>query len=237
MPTARRTFRISNAIHSRQLDIVIALDGVHDQHNLSAVLRTADAAGFGKVVWYPDYRRPEKVNPEVSKGSERWVELKTVDALTPELKALKKSGFKIAATHMGRKAVDFRSLDWCQPWVVVFGNEHRGCSEETVEMADENIFIPMYGFVQSLNISVAAAVTLFEIQRQRQNAGLYDRTAPEEQVRQLFSQWGLAEDHFAESDFAGRIEGEIPEMEHPHTDGRYIRGLPEFFEGVQKKRK
>ncbi len=237
MPTPRRTFRINNAIHSRQLDIIAALDGVHDQHNLSAVLRTADAAGFGKVLWYPDYRKPEKVNPEVSKGSERWVELKTVDALVPELKDLKKAGFKIAATHMGSAAVDFRTIDWCQSWVVVFGNEHRGCSDETLEIADENIFIPMYGFVQSLNISVAAAVTLFEIQRQRQEAGWYDRVASESQVEKLFDQWGLAEDHFVVGDLKDRIEGSLPAMDHPHTDGRFLRGLPENFAGVQKKQK
>lgn len=226
MPTARRLFRVQQVIHQRQLDMVIALDGVHDQHNLSAVLRTADATGLGRVVWFPDYKKPEKVNPEVSKGSERWVSLKTVSALQPELHELKKQGFKIAATHMGRDAVDFRSIDWTQPWVVVFGNEHRGCSEETVEMADANIFLPMLGFVQSLNISVAAAVTMYEIQRQRENAGLYTRQASQKQIELLYSQWKLADEHFVPDQLFPRAEGNLPPMEFPHSDGRFLRGLP-----------
>ncbi|HAE39934.1 MAG TPA: hypothetical protein DCG57_15095, partial [Candidatus Riflebacteria bacterium] len=187
MPTARRFYRIAKAIHQRQLDLVVALDGVHDQHNLSAVLRSADATGLGRVLWYPDVKKPDKLNPEVSKGSERWVALETVDALTPRLVDLKKQGYKIAATHMAHEAVDFRSIDWTTPWVVVFGNEQRGCSEATIAVADANIFLPMLGFVQSLNISVAAAVTFYEIQRQRENAGMYNRSAPEKQIRDLYS--------------------------------------------------
>lgn len=222
MPTARRTYRVSQALHQRQLDIVIALDFVHDQHNLSAVLRTADATGLGRVIWAPDFKKPDKVNPEVSKGSERWVDLQVVDDLQPSLQDLRKQGYRIAATHMGRAAVDFRTIDWTTPWVVVFGNEHRGCSESTVEMADANIFLPMMGFVQSLNISVAAAVTMYEIQRQRQNKGMYSVSAPESQVRQLYNQWQLAEEEIPVEDLLKRIEGPMPALDNPHSDGRGV---------------
>ncbi len=220
MPTARRLYRLSQAIHNRQQDIIIALDHINDQHNLSAVIRTADAAGFGRIIWVPDFRKPESVNPEVSKGSERWVNLTVTEDLKSDLAALKKQGYKIAATHMGRKAQDFRSIDWTQPWVVVFGNEHRGCEDAVVEMADANIFLPMQGFVQSLNISVAAAVTLYEIQRQRAEKGMYSKSAPKEQVEELYSQWGLAEDKIELSDLYKRIEGEMPEPVESHQDGR-----------------
>lgn len=220
MPTSRRIHRISQTLHQRQLDIVIALDLVHDQHNLSAVLRTADAAGFGRVIWAPDFKKPEEVNPEVSKGAERWVDLKIVEDIKPSLTELRQQGYKIAATHMGREAVDFRTLDWTQPWVVVFGNEHRGCSEATVEMADENIFLPMAGFVQSLNISVAAAVTMYEIQRQRQQAGMYSRNASEEQVRLLYNQWRLVDEELTLEDLWKRPEGPPPPPDQPHKDGR-----------------
>lgn len=236
MPTERRLYRVRKVIHQRQLDIIIALDGVHDQHNLSAVLRTADATGIGKVVWFPDYRKTEPINPEVSKGSERWVDLKTVAELTPELKRLKQEGYNVAATHMGRKAVDFRAIDWTRPWVIVFGNEHRGCSEETVELADANIFLPMAGFVQSLNISVAAAVTMYEVQRQRQNAGMFDRPAPGEQIRLLYNQWGLSEDRFTVEELMETAQGELPQIKGVHMDGRYLKGLPTEKKGnVQKK--
>ncbi len=221
MPTSRRKHRIGEALHQRQLDVVIALDLVHDQHNLSAVLRTADAAGFGRVLWAPDFKKPEDVNPEVSKGSERWVDLQVVDDIKPSLLQLRKQGYKIAATHMAREAVDFRTLDWTQPWVVVFGNEHRGCSDATVELADANIFLPMAGFVQSLNISVAAAVTMYEIQRQRQLAGMYNKTASPEQVELLYRQWNLADEELTVEELLTRPDGPLPEAEQPHTDGRF----------------
>ena len=230
MPTARRFYRIAKAIHQRQLDLVVALDGVHDQHNLSAVLRSADAAGIGRVLWYPDIKKPEKLNPEVSKGSERWVALETVDALTPRLVELKKQGYKIAATHMAHEAVDFRSIDWTAPWVVVFGNEQRGCSEATIEVADTNIFLPMLGFVQSLNISVAAAVTFYEIQRQREDAGMYRRCASEKQIRDLYSQWQLVDEQFSLDQLMTPPAGDLPEMDHPHSDGRSVRKFPEVGE-------
>jgi tRNA (guanosine-2'-O-)-methyltransferase len=226
MPTTRRFYRIAKAVHQRQLDLIVALDCVHDQHNLSAVLRSADATGINRVIWYPDLKKPDKLNPEVSKGSERWVKLETVDTLTPHLLDLKKQGYKIAATHMAHEAVDFRSVDWTTPWVVVFGNEQSGCSEETVQLADANIFLPMMGFVQSLNISVAAAVTFYEIQRQRENAGMYSQGASEKQVRELYSQWNLVDDHFDLDQLMEAPTGGIPPMEHPHSDGRAVRKFP-----------
>ena len=131
---------------------------------------------------------------------------------------------------MARKAVDFRTIDWTKPWVIIFGNEHRGVSDDIVDIADENIFLPMLGFVQSLNISVAAAVTLYEIQRQRQNAGMYDLNASEEQVRLLYDEWKLKEDHITVESLIKRITGPMPKSEH--YDGR---DNSKFFLEMQEK--
>ncbi len=231
MPTERRLYKLSQVMHQRQMDIVIALDHIHDQHNLSAVIRTADAAGFGRIIWTPDFKMTEKVNPEISRGAERWVDLSVYDDLKPELLRLKGQGYKIAATHMARKAVDFRTIDWTQPWVIVFGNEHRGVSDDVVEIADENVFLPMLGFVQSLNISVAAAVTLYEIQRQRQVAGMYDKNAPEQQINELYRQWNLAEDHIELKNLIDRMTGPMPDNDE-HQDGR---GNSKFFMKMKEK--
>lgn len=219
MPTERRLYKLSQVIHQRQMDVVIALDHIHDQHNLSAVVRSADAAGFGRIIWTPDFKMTEKINPEISRGAERWVDLKVYEDLKPELLELKKQGYRIVATHMARKAVDFRSVDWTKPSVVIFGNEHRGVSDDIVEIADDNIFLPMLGFVQSLNISVAAAVTLYEIQRQREVAGMYSKNASEEQVRDLHAKWNLKEDHVDVNNLLERMTGPMPENDF-HQDGR-----------------
>ena len=226
MPTDRRIYRIAKVLHHRQANIKVALDMVHDPHNLSAVLRTADATGIGEVLWEPDPYKQNKPNPEVAKGSERWVRLNKVKDLSEALIQEKQKGYKIAATHMGKKAVDFRSIDWTQPWIVVMGNEQRGCRDEIVDIADENIFLPMYGFVQSLNISVATAVILYEIQRQRQIAGLYDRRASEDRVKELFEQWKLDPEKIDVNSLLKLPEGDIPEMEFPHQDGRGVRKIP-----------
>ncbi len=219
MPTERRLYKLSQVIHQRQMDVVIALDHIHDQHNLSAVVRSADAAGFGRIIWTPDFKMTEKINPEISRGAERWVDLKVYEDLKPELLKLKSQGYRIVATHMARKAVDFRSVDWTKPSVVIFGNEHRGVSDDVVEIADDNIFLPMLGFVQSLNISVAAAVTLYEIQRQREVAGMYSKNASEEQVRDLYAKWNLMEDHVDVNSLIQRMTGPMPENDL-HQDGR-----------------
>ncbi|GAB4279925.1 MAG: tRNA (guanosine(18)-2'-O)-methyltransferase TrmH [Candidatus Rifleibacteriota bacterium] len=232
MPTQRRIYRINKVMHSRQLDLAIALDRVHDQHNLSAVLRTADATGIGNVVWFPDLKKPESVNPEVSKGSEKWVKLEIVNNLKEKLVEMKARGYRVAATHMAHKAVDFRTIDWTKPWVVVMGNEQRGCSDEILEVADENIFLPMHGFVQSLNISVAAAVIMYEIQRQRDNAGMYNVQADAKKIQELFQAWKLADQDYCIEDFYQKHSGKMPECEIPHADGRSV---PKFSKKNSKK--
>ncbi len=223
MATPHRTFRIGNALHKRQTDISIAFDGVHDPHNLSAVCRTCDAVGIGEIIWQPDTEKPEPPNPDVAMGTQRWVRWRVSRDL-PGLLAKKKSqGYSIAVTHLGRKAVDFREVDWTRPWIVVVGNEKRGCSEEVVRIADVNILLPMAGFVQSLNVSVAAAVILFEIQRQRSLAGMYERRQPMKKIRALFKAWGLSQEGFQPEDFREVLAGEPEPGPGDHIDGRALR--------------
>ncbi len=219
MPTPRRVARIAQVLHRRQPEIVLALDGVHDPHNLSAILRSADATGLTRILWQPDREEPDPPNPEVALGTERWVSLDAVPNLREAILPLKAGGFRVAATHLAADAVDFRQVDWTGHWVVVLGNEHRGCTDEILVVTDTNIVLPMMGFVQSLNVSVAAAVLLYEIQRQREAAGLYRRTLPEGTVRELYERWHLASDGVDLADLREPPTG-IPEGDGGHTDGR-----------------
>jgi len=104
---------------------------------------------------------------------------------------LKERGFTIYAANLSKRAVDYRQVDYVRPAVVLLGAEKWGVSRRAAELADANVIIPMMGMVQSLNVSVAAAVILFEAQRQRLEAGLYDRPRldPETYRRTLF-EWG-----------------------------------------------
>lgn len=223
MPTDRRIQRLSRAIHARQLDLILALDRVHDPHNLAACLRTADATGISRVLWEPDTDDPEPPNPLISKGTERWVELSKVDSLVTELLQMQQRGFKVAATHLSREAVDFRSIDWTHPWILVMGNEKEGCSNAIVSISDANVVLPMVGLVQSLNISVATAVMVYEIQRQREAAGMYRRTHPAEAVEALRRRWRLHEEGITLEELSSPPPFDTPLPENAHTDGRMLK--------------
>ena len=169
--TARRYHRILQVLHKRQPDLSILAEDVYKPHNLSAMLRSCDAVGIGTV---------HAVNPtggiptynETSASADKWVELVVHKTLPDAIKTLPQT--QLLAAHLSSEAVDYCDVDYTRPTCILFGNEKRGVSSEAAERADGHIIIPMLGMVQSLNVSVATAVILFEAQRQRRAAGLYD---------------------------------------------------------------
>ena len=108
--------------------------------------------------------------------------------MTDAIGALKAQNMQVLVTHLSDKAVDFRDIDYTKPTAILFGQEKYGVTDEAIAMCDQDIVIPMVGMVQSLNVSVAAALVLYEAQRQRQIAGMYDvqHLSEEECQRMLF---------------------------------------------------
>jgi tRNA (guanosine-2'-O-)-methyltransferase len=131
------------------------LDGVHKPHNVGAILRTLDAFGF-QDVFILEKPGSRELGSEVSKGSAQWLTLNLYSNENPCWEALKSRGYRIAITH--KEGVDFRTLDWSLPTAVVLGAELTGVSEASLERADCRVRIPMWGFVESLNVSVAAGI-------------------------------------------------------------------------------
>ncbi len=174
---------------TRQPDLTVCLEQVHKPHNVSAIIRTADAVGVHQVhaVW-PTTRMRTLVSSAA--GSNSWVSVKTHRSIGDAVGHLKAQGMQILATNLSARAVDFREVDYTRPTCVLLGQEKTGITEEALALADRDIVIPMIGMVQSLNVSVASALILYEAQRQRQNAGLYRRNNSmldeEEQQRLLF---------------------------------------------------
>lgn len=174
---------------TRQPDLTVCLEQVHKPHNVSAIIRTADAVGVHQVhaVW-PTTRMRTLVSSAA--GSNSWVSVKTHRSIGDAVGHLKAQGMQILATNLSARAVDFRDVDYTRPTCVLLGQEKTGITEEALALADQDIVIPMIGMVQSLNVSVASALILYEAQRQRQNAGLYRRDNSmldeEEQQRLLF---------------------------------------------------
>ncbi|HEJ7935579.1 tRNA (guanosine(18)-2'-O)-methyltransferase TrmH [Serratia marcescens] len=184
-----RYARICEMLATRQPDLTVCLEQVHKPHNVSAIIRTADAVGVHQVhaVW-PTTRMRTLVSSAA--GSNSWVSVKTHPTIGDAVGHLKAQGMQILATNLSARAVDFREVDYTRPTCVLLGQEKTGITEEALALADQDIVIPMIGMVQSLNVSVASALILYEAQRQRQNASLYRRDNSmldeEEQQRLLF---------------------------------------------------
>jgi tRNA (guanosine-2'-O-)-methyltransferase len=170
--TERRYRRIQEVLRHRQPDLTLLAEDVHKPHNLSAMLRTADAVGVDRVhATHPTGDVP--TFSATSASAERWVELVVHPSLEAALAAVRALGMRVYAAHFAPDAVDFREVDYTVPTCVVFGNERDGVSPAAAAAADARIVIPMLGMVPSLNVSVATAVVMFEAQRQRRAAGAY----------------------------------------------------------------
>lgn len=189
---SQRYARICEMLARRQPDLTVCMEQVHKPHNVSAVVRTADAVGVHEVhaIW-PSSRMHTMV--AAAAGSNSWVQVKTHPTIGDAVDYLKGQGMQILATHLSDKAVDFREIDYTRPTCILMGQEKTGITAEALALADQEIVIPMTGMVQSLNVSVASALILYEAQRQRQNAGMYKREnsmLPEEEQQRLLFEGG-----------------------------------------------
>ncbi|HEX7023136.1 MAG TPA: tRNA (guanosine(18)-2'-O)-methyltransferase TrmH [Trueperaceae bacterium] len=172
--TPERYRKIMAVLRKRQPDLTVLAEEVHKPHNLSAMLRSCDAVGIGRV----HAVRPTGGVPTynaTSGSAEKWVQLETHASLDEAARAVRAAGMQVLAAHLSEGAADYRDVDYTRPTCILLGNEKAGVSARAAQLADRHIIIPMAGMVQSLNVSVATAVILFEAQRQRRAAGLYDR--------------------------------------------------------------
>ena len=172
--TAKRLARVRETLNRRQLDCTVALDQVHKMHNLSAIIRSCDATGIANV-HAVELDEALKTFRTAAAGAQGWVNLHKYNDTPTMINTVKSQGMKVYAAHFSDRAVDFRSIDYTKPCCILMGAELDGISDNGAEMADEHIIIPMLGMVASLNVSVAAALVLYEIQRQREIAGMYSQ--------------------------------------------------------------
>ncbi|HEY5701559.1 MAG TPA: tRNA (guanosine(18)-2'-O)-methyltransferase TrmH [Gammaproteobacteria bacterium] len=185
--TPERFQKIRSVLDRRQPDLTVMMDNVHKTHNFSAILRSCDAAGVfeAHAVWPNPRLRPNHMS---AGGAARWINVRTHPDLDDAIGMLKDDGLQIVAAHLDNDARDFREIDYTRPTAILLGAELEGISAAGLRRADVNVVIPMAGMAQSLNVSVAAALLLFEARRQREAAGLYDscRIASPQYERTLF---------------------------------------------------
>lgn len=177
MLTPERRGRIDHVVRHRWRDLTIVVEDIRDPHNQAAVLRTAEGLGLltAHVIDTPDqHGRTDTFEPSrgVTKDADKWVELskhRSADACVDRLKA---DGYAIYAAALDPSAVSLYDLDVTRKCAFVFGNEHRGISPGLRATSDRVFIIPMRGFVESFNVSVAAAICLSHAVHARVAAGL-----------------------------------------------------------------
>lgn len=179
MLSESRNKKLKDLARKRQFDLTLILENVHDPHNIGAVMRTCDAVGIPEiyVIYTQDSRnaRKEYVGVKASRGTKKWVTCHFFHSIEECMEVVKPNFDHILATHLAADSKSIYDTNLTQPTAIVFGNEHEGVSKELLEHCTGNILIPMVGMVQSLNISVAAASTIYEALRQRLSSGGYDR--------------------------------------------------------------
>ncbi len=180
--TPERLERIRTVLSRRQKDVTLVMDNIWDPHNVSAILRSCDAFGIHRVHLYYTTEKWPDLGKKSSASAKKWVERIRHDDPAEMLGGFKKAGVQVIRTGFSETAKPLHAFDFTVPTAVILSNEHRGAAPELVEQVGEELYIPMQGMVQSLNVSVAAAVILYEMFSQRRRAGLLDTPAfsPEE---------------------------------------------------------
>lgn len=188
--TEKRTEKIKWVLSKRQPSLRVVFENIHDPHNVSAIFRTCDAAGIPKVSLVYNLEKFPRIGKKSSASAYKWIEKQKFKSIEECYDSLRKEKYKIYASSLKSDSKNLYELDFTKKTAIVFGNEHRGLSKEAEELADERFFIPMFGMVQSLNVSVSAAITIYEAVRQRIEKGFYEKSGftPGE-LQTLFDQW------------------------------------------------
>jgi tRNA (guanosine-2'-O-)-methyltransferase len=175
--TPERRQRLEAVLAKRQNDLTVVLENVFDPHNISAVMRSCDAVGIQELyVLNTKIPRHKKWGARSSSSAAKWLTIHQFDDAAACFATLRRNYSRILTTHLATDAVNLYHLDLTQKTALVFGNEHAGVSDEIRALADGNFIIPQVGMIQSLNISVACAVSLYEAYRQKEAAGHYAET-------------------------------------------------------------
>eukprot|EP00775_Hariotina_reticulata_P007942 gene7942-8138_t len=165
--TPDRLGKMQQVIAARCYGVLPIVEGLYDMGNLAAVCRSADALGLGAVHCIMGAKDKYKKSQRTAAGADKWLDTRLWDSAISCLGSVKEAGYQIVVTHLSASSVTIQEVDWTRPTAFVLGNERSGVSPEALQLADQAAVIPMAGFVESFNISVAAALIMYEAQQQR----------------------------------------------------------------------
>ena len=200
MPTEERLDKLEQVARNRQAGFTIVIEDVFDPHNLGAVTRTCDAFGIQEInVIFenqPEFN-PKEVGKNSSTATNKWIHYRIHHDTQTGLQILKDEGWLLVATVLDEGAESLFEADLTHPKIaLMFGNEKMGLSQKAIDMADKQITIPMQGIAQSMNISVSAALFIYEITRQRRANGINDYMMDEAQVSQTLDYFVEMQNYF-----------------------------------------
>ena len=197
MASEERIKKLQSVLENRQIDLKVILEDIHDPHNVNAIYRTCEAVGVMDIILlYIKEEFPEfKFN---SSGSAcKWIDLYKFSNPKDIIPKLKKEGYQVYSLVIDENAKTIYDIDWNKPSAIIVGNEHSGVSNESQNLSTSNIYIPMMGVVESLNVSVATAVTLYEASRQRKISGKYpNNNIDSNWLEEKLNKWILNRDEY-----------------------------------------
>jgi tRNA (guanosine-2'-O-)-methyltransferase len=196
--TAERVAKTSKVVSERNFNNAIVLENIYDRGNASAVMRTAEAMGFVNVHMI-ELAEKFKESQRTTAGADKWIELTKWKSTADCVKELKAQGKRIVVTHLGAQSKPLSEIDFSVPTALVLGNEKDGASPEIVAAADDLVLLPMTGFVQSYNISVAGALCFYQIFQDRMHRLGKNSDVNEAQIRRLEAEYYLRTLDSAES--------------------------------------
>ena len=167
----RRYERLKSVLNKRMSNLTVLIENVEKPHNLSAIIRSCDAAGVLEAYAIFNNERFLTFN-STAQGSQKWVQMNQYEKAEEAINVLKDKGYTLYGTNLNEKSIDYKKCNFEGPTAFVLGAEKWGISETATSLMDEVIHIPMRGMVESLNVSVATSTLLFEAVRQRQVANI-----------------------------------------------------------------
>jgi len=163
-----RQERIDTVLQQRRSDLALVLENLTEELNYSAIIRTAEAFGVGKVcIIYPPGDKP-KLSKNTSSGATNWLDISFYNTTKECLELLKSEGYFLLGALVDPESKVLWEQDFTNKVAIIVGNEARGMTEEAQSLVDANIYLPMYGLTESLNVGVAAGIFLYEVIRQRE---------------------------------------------------------------------
>lgn len=203
--TAERCAKIEEKSHESSDFVLPILEDVYQFRNAAAIVRSAEASAFHKIVALENNNVFDP-NLEVTKGAETWVEVQKMKHNLETLQTIKSSGYKIVAVSPEKNATSLPDFEISQPVALVFGTEWQGVTDNYLDFCDETLSIPMFGFTQSYNVSVAAAICMYDLKQKLINSNI-DHRLSEEKRLQLMIRWAVNSIRSGKEIYQAYLEG------------------------------